>query len=60
MSDDEKKERQQLALIATFGTGMVLTNILYWAAGLGVVVSALVAITAGLVAGAITWKAKSR
>lgn len=60
MTEDEKKERQQLALIATFGTGMLLTNALYWGAGMGVVVSALVAITAGIIAGAITWKVKSR
>ena len=42
------------------GTGMVLTNALYYVLGWGFFMSALAAITVGAVAGAITWKVKSR
>ena len=60
MTEEEKKERQQLAMIAFFGTGMVLTNVLKWGVGMGFVVSAAIAITVAAVAAAITWKVKSR
>jgi hypothetical protein len=60
MTDEEKKERQNLALIATFGTGMVLTNVLKWGVGMGFFASMAIALTAGAIAGAITWKMKSR
>ena len=60
LTDEEKKQRRDLALIATMGTGIVLTNGLYWGAGMGVIVSALIAITVGAVVGGITFKVKSR
>ena len=60
MTEEEKKQRRDLALIATFGTGMVFTNVLYWGLGMGFVLSALAAFTAGAIAGGITWKVKSR
>jgi hypothetical protein len=60
MTEDEKKQRRDLAIIATMGTGMVLTNVLYWGLGQGVIVSALVAILIGAIAGAVTFKVKSR
>ncbi len=60
MTEDEKKERQQWALVALFGTGMVLTNVLMWVVGMGGVVSVLLAVSVGAVAGGIVWKMKSR
>ncbi len=60
MTEEEKKQRKDLAMVATFGTGMVLTNVLYWGLGWGVILSALVAVLTGAVAGGVTWKVKSR
>jgi hypothetical protein len=60
MTEDEKKQRRDLAIIATMGTGIVLINALYWGLGMGFITSALVGVTAGAIAGAITWKVKSR
>jgi hypothetical protein len=64
MTEEEKKQRKEIAIIATFGTGMVLTNVLIW--GLGwktfgsVLLAGIVGFLIGAVAGAITWKVKSR
>ena len=60
MTEEEKKQRRDLAIIATMVTGMVLTNAPYWGLGWGFVLSVLAAISVGAVAGAITWKVKSR
>jgi hypothetical protein len=60
MTDEEKKQRRDLSIIAMMGTGMVLTNVLYWGLGRGVILSALVSILVGAVVGGITWKMKSR
>lgn len=60
MTEEEKKQRWDLARIAMFGTVMVLTNVLYWGLRWGFIMSALAAIAAGAIAGAVTWKVKSR
>ncbi len=60
MTDDEKKERQQLTMIAFFGTGMVLTNILRWGVGMSFLFSAIIAIGVAAVAALVVWKTKSR
>jgi hypothetical protein len=60
MTDEEKKQRRDMALIATFGTGMVLTNVLYWGLKFGVISAAAIAVLVGAIAGAIAWKVKSR
>ncbi|REK07458.1 MAG: hypothetical protein DWQ37_21220 [Planctomycetota bacterium] len=60
MTEDEKAERKNYAIIALFGTGMVLTNVLRWGVGWSFVLSAVVAVAAGAVAGGIVWKVKSR
>jgi len=60
MTEDEKKARKDLATVALFGTGMVVTNALYWGLKWGVIGSAAVAIASGLVVAAIVWKVKSR
>jgi MshEN domain len=64
MTDEEKKQRRDLSIIATFGTGMVLTNVLIW--GLGwktigsVLLAGIIGFLIGAAAGGITWKVKSR
>jgi hypothetical protein len=60
MTQDEKKQRRDMAIIAAMGTGIVLTNALKWGAGMGIILSALIAIAVGAVVGAIAWKVKSR
>jgi hypothetical protein len=60
MTEDEKKERQNYALIAMFGTGMILTNVLKWGVGWGFVLSAVTAVAVGTVVAGIVWKMKSR
>ena len=60
MTEEEKKQRWDLARVAFFGTGMVATNLLYWGLGWGFFMSGITAVLAGAAAGAITWKVKSR
>jgi hypothetical protein len=60
MTDEEKKQRRDLAIIAMMGTGTVLTNVLYWGGFMGVILSALISVSIGAIAGGITWKVKSR
>src|SRR5262249_12668812 len=42
MTEEEKKQRRDYALVGMFGTGMILTNALYWGLGRGFFFSALV------------------
>ncbi|MEX0977509.1 MAG: hypothetical protein WDZ48_01570 [Pirellulales bacterium] len=60
MTEEEKKQRWDLTRVAFFGTGMIATNALYWGLRWGFILSAIAAIAVGAVAGAITWKVKSR
>jgi hypothetical protein len=60
MTEEEKAERKNLAIIAGVGTSMILTNVLLWGVKMGGMVSVLIAVSVGAVAGAIAWKAKSR
>jgi hypothetical protein len=64
MTEEEKKQRRDVAIIATFGTGIVITNALIW--GLGwktigsVFLAGIIGFMIGAIAGAVAWKVRSR
>ena len=59
LSPEEKKERQEYAMLAFGGTVIVLVNAMYWGLGQGFVASAMIALPVAAVAAGITWKMKS-
>ncbi len=60
MTEEEKKERTQIAIVAAMGTGIVTINALLWGVGMGAMMCILIGCTAAAIAGGITFKVKSR
>ncbi|MCH8924053.1 MAG: hypothetical protein IIA67_13000 [Planctomycetes bacterium] len=63
MTEEEKKQRRDFALVALFGTGIVMTNVLIYGLdwkGWYILLAGFVATMIGAIAGGITWKVKSR
>lgn len=60
MTDEEKKQRRDIAIIAAMGTGIVTINALLWGVGMSGMLSILIGVTAAAVAGGAAWKSKSR
>ncbi len=60
MTEDEKKQRRDIAIVAAMGTGIVTINALLWGMRMGVVMCILLGCTAAAIAGGIAWKMKSR
>ena len=60
LTDEEKKERRDYAIMAMGITSIVLMNAMYWGLHRGFLFSAVIVLPIAAIAAGVTWKMKSR